>query len=42
MISYKEWKEVTKVKNPAVRPTLLEKIRKLLFWEREEREDLYL
>jgi len=42
MISYKEWKEVTKVKNPHVRPILLGRIKKLLLWEREEREDLHL
>ena len=32
---WKDWKEVTKVKNPEVRPMLLERIRKLLYWEKE-------
>jgi len=31
---WKEWKEVMKVKNPDVRPILLERIRKLLYWEK--------
>jgi hypothetical protein len=32
---WKEWKEVTKIKNPAVRTALLERIKKLLYWEKE-------
>ena len=31
---WKHWKEVTKVKNPGVRPILLERIKKLLYWEK--------
>jgi len=31
---WREWEEVTKVKNPGVRPVLLERIRKLLYWEK--------
>lgn len=32
---WREWKEVTRIKNPKVRPILLERVRKLLYWERE-------
>jgi hypothetical protein len=32
---WKEWREVTRVKNPEVRPKLLERIRRLLHWEKE-------
>jgi hypothetical protein len=32
---WKDWKQVTKVKNPEARPALLERIRKLLYWEKE-------
>ncbi len=32
---WKEWKQVTCVKNPGVRPVLLERIRKLLYWTKE-------
>ena len=31
---WKEWKEVTRVKRPEIRPMLLEKIKKLLYWEK--------
>ena len=31
---WKEWKEVTRIKNPDVRPVLLERIKKLLYWEK--------
>ncbi len=31
---WREWKEITKIKNPHLRPVLLEKIRKLLYWDR--------
>jgi hypothetical protein len=33
---WKEWKEVTKIKNADVRPALLERIKKLLYWEKED------
>jgi len=33
---WKEWKEVTRIKNPDVRPMLLERIKKLLYWEKEK------
>jgi hypothetical protein len=29
---WKEWKEMTQIKNPDVRPILLERIRRLLYW----------
>ena len=29
-----DWKEVTKIKYPDVRPALLERIKKLLYWEK--------
>jgi hypothetical protein len=32
---WREWKEVTRIKNPKARPILLQRIRKLLYWERE-------
>jgi len=32
---WKEWKEVTRIKNPDVRPVLIERIKKLLYWEKE-------
>lgn len=31
---WKDWKEVTKIKNPEFRPALLERIKKLLYWEK--------
>ena len=31
---WRDWKEVTKIKNPDVRPALLERIKKLLYWEK--------
>jgi hypothetical protein len=31
---WKEWKEVTKIKHPNIRPTLIERIKKLLYWEK--------
>ncbi len=30
---WKEWKQVTPIKNPEVKPILLERIKKLLYWE---------
>jgi len=33
---WKEWKEVTRIKNPDIRPMLLERIKKLLYWEKEK------
>lgn len=32
---WRDWKEVTKIKNPEVRPILIERIRKLLYWEKD-------
>jgi hypothetical protein len=32
---WKDWKEVTKIKNPDIRQTLIERIKKLLYWEKE-------
>ena len=32
---WREWKEVTKIKNPDVRAALIERIKKLLYWEKE-------
>jgi hypothetical protein len=32
---WKEWKEVTRVKNPEIRPILLDRVRKLLYWAKE-------
>jgi hypothetical protein len=32
---WKEWKEVTKIKNPDIRSALIERIKKLLYWEKE-------
>jgi len=31
---WRDWKEVTPIKNPRVRTTLIEKIKKLLYWEK--------
>ncbi len=31
---WKEWKEVTRIKHPEMRPILIERIRKLLYWEK--------
>jgi len=31
---WKDWKEVTKIKHPNIRPTLIERIKKLLYWEK--------
>jgi len=33
---WKEWKEVTRIKNLDVRSVLIERIKKLLYWEKEE------
>jgi hypothetical protein len=33
---WKEWKEVTRIKNPDIRPALLGKIKKLLYWAKEK------
>jgi hypothetical protein len=33
--SWRDWREVTKIKNPAIRSVLLERIKKLLYWEEE-------
>jgi hypothetical protein len=33
---WKEWKEVTKIRNPDVRSALIERIKKLLYWEKED------
>jgi hypothetical protein len=32
---WKEWKEVTRIKNPDIRLALIERIKKLLYWEKE-------
>jgi hypothetical protein len=32
---WKEWEEVTRIKNPDVRSVLIERIKKLLYWEKE-------
>jgi len=32
---WRDWEEVTRVKNPNVRPMLIERIRRLLYWEKE-------
>jgi hypothetical protein len=32
---WKEWKEVTKIKNANIRSALIERIKKLLYWEKE-------
>jgi len=32
---WREWKEVTRIKNPDVRSALIERIKKLLYWEKE-------
>lgn len=31
---WREWKEVTPIKNPEMRPVLIERIKKLLYWEK--------
>jgi hypothetical protein len=31
---WKDWKEVTKIKNPDIRSVLLERIKRLLYWEK--------
>ena len=31
---WREWKEITKIKNPHIRPVLLERIKKLLYWDK--------
>lgn len=31
---WREWKEVTRIRNPEVRPVLIERIKKLLYWEK--------
>jgi hypothetical protein len=31
---WRDWRKVTRIKNPDVRPTLLERIKKLLYWEK--------
>ncbi len=31
---WREWKEVTKIKNPDIRSSLIERIKKLLYWEK--------
>lgn len=36
---WKEWGQVTKVKNLEIRPVLLEKIKRLLYWERGSEKD---
>jgi hypothetical protein len=33
---WRDWKEVTEIKNPDIRPALLERIKKLLYWEKEK------
>jgi hypothetical protein len=33
---WRDWREVTKIKNPNIRSALIEKIKKLLYWERDE------
>jgi hypothetical protein len=33
---WKYWKELTPIKNPDIRPFLLERIKKLLYWEKEK------
>ena len=33
---WKDWKEVTRIKNPKVRPMLIERIKRLLYWEKEK------
>jgi len=32
---WKEWREVTRIRNPDVRSVLIERIKKLLYWEKE-------
>lgn len=31
---WREWKETTPIQNPAIRPALIERIKKLLYWEK--------
>jgi len=33
---WRQWKEVTKIKNPDIRSGLIERIKKLLYWEKEK------
>ena len=33
---WKDWKEVTEIKKPDIRPALLERIKRLLYWEKEK------
>lgn len=33
---WKEWKEVTRIKNPEIRPALIDRIKKLLYWKKGE------
>ena len=37
---WRDWKEVTQVKNPDVRSVLIERIRKLLYWEKDNKESM--
>jgi hypothetical protein len=32
---WKDWRKVTRIKNPEVRPVLIERIKRLLYWEKE-------
>jgi hypothetical protein len=32
---WKDWKEVARIKNPDIRSALIERIKKLLYWENE-------
>ena len=32
---WRDWKEVTRIKNPEIQSALIERIKKLLYWERE-------
>ena len=32
---WRDWKEVTRIKNPDIQPILMERIRKLLYWAKE-------
>lgn len=31
---WRDWKEVTRIKNPEIRPSLIERIKRLLYWEK--------
>jgi hypothetical protein len=33
---WREWSEVTRIKDPGVRPMLIERIKRLLYWEKEK------